>query len=296
MCRYRKTHQHTVDAPAGAPPIVLLPGFGNNTLDYTAPFGDEEAGIAAALQRRGFRVYVLPLTRQDWFKVGRSIFTLGFWASPPTLTTHPGYTWYLERVKDLVDRARMETGAEQVDLLAHSAGGWLGRAFIGQEQYKDGASLSADTLGSGDLEPHPAVRALVTLGTPHSAPPPDKIKDMTGGALTWTNSMWPGAFFADQGVKYVCVAGRAVRGNKEADRRTLSGYSHGSYEQVCGEGHEVEGDAVVPLCSALLDGAEHVVLDGVFHSMSRIRTFNEPADVPWYGSEAVLDAWLHHLA
>lgn len=31
-------------------------------------------------------------------------------------------------------------------------------------------------------------------------------------------------------------------------------------------------------------------------SMSRIRTFNEPADVPWYGSEAVLDAWLHHLA
>ena len=29
---------------------------------------------------------------------------------------------YLERVKDLVDRARMETGAEQVDLLAHSGG------------------------------------------------------------------------------------------------------------------------------------------------------------------------------
>lgn len=57
-----------------------------------------------------------------------------------------------------------------------AAGGWLGRAFIGQEQYKDGASLSADTLGSGDLEPHPAVRALVTLGTPHSAPPPDKVR------------------------------------------------------------------------------------------------------------------------
>jgi hypothetical protein len=27
----------------------------------------------------------------------------------------------------------------------------------------------------------------------------------------------------------------------------------------------VEGDAVVPLRSALLEGAEHVVLDGVFH-------------------------------
>lgn len=30
-------------------------------------------------------------------------------------------------------------------------------------------------------------------------------------------------------------------------------------------------------------------------SMSRVRTFNEPATVPWYGSEHVLDAWLHCL-
>ena len=29
--------------------------------------------------------------------------------------------------------------------------------------------------------------------------------------------------------------------------------------------------------------------------MSRVRTFSEPADVPWYGSEEVVDAWLHHL-
>lgn len=35
--------------------------------------------------------------------------------------------------------------------------------------------------------------------------------------------------------------------------------------QVCGEGDGIEGDAVVPLRSALLEGAEHVVLDGVFH-------------------------------
>lgn len=44
-----------------------------------------------------------------------------------------------------------------------------------------------------------------------------------------------------------------------------SGYAHGSYRQVCGEGHGVEGDAVVPVTSALLDGAEAVVVDGVFH-------------------------------
>ncbi len=62
--------------------------------------------------------------------------------------------------------------------------------------------------------------------------------------------------------------------------------------QVCGEGQGVEGDAVVPLRSAFLAGARHVVLPGVWHSMSRIGTFEGESEVPWYGSEGVLDAWL----
>jgi hypothetical protein len=57
----------------------------------------------------------------------------------------------------------------QVDLLGHSAGGWLARAFIGQEQYKDG-------MNSSDMDPHPAVRSLITLGTPHTPPPPEKAR------------------------------------------------------------------------------------------------------------------------
>ncbi|PSC68465.1 GPI inositol-deacylase PGAP1-like isoform B [Micractinium conductrix] len=292
--RVQPLNADRVEAPQGTPPIVLLPGFGNCTADYTAPFGDEEASVAAALQRRGFRCYVLPVERKDWFKVARALLTLAYWRGAST--THPGYSWYLERVAELVDQARRETGSEQVDLVAHSAGGWLARAFIGQGEYRQGgANASEDTLGSAELEPHPAVRALVTLGTPHTPPPPDKVKDMTGGALTWVDATWPGACFAGQGVRYVAVAGRAVRGDRDADRRTLSGYAAGSYQQVCGEGHETEGDAVVPLRSALLEGADHVMLDGVFHSMSRVRTFNEPSGLPWYGDERVLDAWLHTL-
>jgi hypothetical protein len=41
--------------------------------------------------------------------------------------------------------------------------------------------------------------------------------------------------------------------------------SYGAYAQVCGEGHEVEGDGVVPLRSALLQGADQTVINGVFH-------------------------------
>lgn len=50
MLRYERRHEQRVEAPPGAPPIVLLPGFGNQTEDYTAPFGDEETGIVATLQ------------------------------------------------------------------------------------------------------------------------------------------------------------------------------------------------------------------------------------------------------
>lgn len=52
MCRYQRPELPRVEAPTAAPPIVLLPGFGNCTQDYVAPFGDEEAGVAAVLQVR----------------------------------------------------------------------------------------------------------------------------------------------------------------------------------------------------------------------------------------------------
>ena len=39
-----------VQAPSNAPPIVILPGFGNCSSDYVAPFGLKEEGIAHFLQ------------------------------------------------------------------------------------------------------------------------------------------------------------------------------------------------------------------------------------------------------
>eukprot|EP00955_Chlamydomonas_euryale_P030961 325803-Chlamydomonas_euryale.AAC.1 len=55
-------------APDGSPPIVVCPGFGNNTEDYTAPFGAADAAFVTALRARGFSVYVVPVQRKDWFR------------------------------------------------------------------------------------------------------------------------------------------------------------------------------------------------------------------------------------
>jgi pimeloyl-ACP methyl ester carboxylesterase len=264
--------------------MVILPGFGNNSADYLSPPGDGDAALAAALERRGFRAHVLALERRDWFRVGRMLLSRAYWRS--SCTTAEGYQWYLDRVEAAVAAARAESGAARVVLVGHSAGGWLGRAYLGQHL----ESLGGSDSGGG------AVAALVSLGTPHTPPPAGSgAKDMTGGALTWLDARWPGAHFAGRGVRYIAVAGRAVQGDRGASSRTLPGYSHSAYSQVCGEGHGVEGDAVVPLGSALLAGAEHVVIDGVLHSMSRVGTFEEPSGERWYGSDDVVDLWLRQL-
>ncbi|KAG7666660.1 hypothetical protein Ndes2526B_g04865 [Nannochloris sp. 'desiccata'] len=295
-------------------PIVILPGFGNASRDYDAPFGNADASLAAALARRGFEnVRVVPVERKDWIKVGKMIFTPEYWTGNLN-STDPGYTWYLERVKETVEAAQKTAAStspsettdlegNKVVLVGHSAGGWLARAYLGQPQFKSNYSLdtgegSINDNGKVDGGHNEAIGAIITLGTPQSPPPPrSKVKDMTGGALKWVNETWPGAYYASAGVKYITVGSRAVIGNRKAGRQTLPGYSFGSYRQVLGRGHNVEGDAVVPLKSALLKGAKHVVLDDVLHSMSRLGTFEEDAGdgVKWYGSESIVDRWLDPL-
>jgi alpha-beta hydrolase superfamily lysophospholipase len=124
-----------------------------------------------------------------------------------------GYQWYLDRVHDKVQQAMREAGSQQVccvtlsssvdvhvhsttlltqpravqvDLVGHSAGGWLARAYLADEKYH------------GTQLPAPAVRTLVTLGAPHLAPPKGVpgVFDATRGALDWLNDTYPGAHFA----------------------------------------------------------------------------------------------------
>jgi hypothetical protein len=356
-----------VVAPRGAPPVVILPGFGNDSNDYLAPFGDasSSACIATSLRSRGWDVHVVDLERRDWANILRAVGSVGFYTGEST--TDPGYTWYLEKV-DAAVRAALAAnpGAETVDFVAHSAGGWLARAYVGgalnevdwskrrrrrtrgkkngggggggggggflagllpkrdeMPRYARGREEEArangepspspspppeeedDADADADADetrvviervpvPHPRVRRVVTLGSPHRAPPPG-ASDATRGAIGWVDARWPGARFAPA-IQYTCVTGRTVRGRAgEAAKKTLPGYSCNSYAQVCGEGDGVEGDAVVPNAYATLPGARNITIDGVFHSMSKVGTYDESAAESWYGSDDVVDVWLDAL-
>lgn len=335
-----------VQAPPGCPPVVVLPGFGNSSEDYTSPFGCTDAAIATQLSERGFQVHVVPVERKDWLKVAKGVLSLGFWRGQ--LTTHPSYSWYLQRVRDTVQNALSEPEVSQVILVGHSAGGWLARAFTGDPQwFVDAAACTPDALalrasgsntakegqqvisaiaadsdalgpvgaqqglpsvdeddtgpaeaasGTCSPTPNPAVAAIVTLGSPQR--PPSTGLDVTGGAQKWVDTSFPGAFYKDMGIGYVCVCGKTVEGVKrdvwKMEDPSPPSYAFNSYAQVCGDGATV-GDAVVPLQSAFLDGAECLELEGVFHSMSRLGTYSEASEYPWYGSSQVLDRWLAPL-
>ncbi|EIE24439.1 hypothetical protein COCSUDRAFT_35925 [Coccomyxa subellipsoidea C-169] len=261
-----------VDAPVDTPPLVVLPGFGNCSKDYECPNGNPDDSMVAVLRRRGFRVYVAQVERRDWLNVGRAILSRKYWVG--LCTVDPGYRWYLERIQ------------QAVHLVGHSAGGWLGRAFVADPLYFD-----SPTWDEGI--PHQGISSLVTLGTPHVPPLATSGRDMTGGALTWVNLQWPGAHFADKGVGYMCVAGCAVQADRHAPRNSIERYAHSSYSQVCGDGHGHMGDCVVPVANAHLQGANNLVLEGVFHSMGTHKGW--PIEHRWYGSNDVVDHWAHCL-
>ncbi|MBD2021054.1 lipase, partial [Leptolyngbya sp. FACHB-36] len=116
---------------------------------------------------------------------------------------------------------------------------------------------------------------LITLGTPHTS-----LERWTRKNLEFVNLTYPGAFYSD--VRYVCVAGKAIYGD-----RWRSWLAYSSYKLTCGNGN-TWGDGITPIEAAHLEGAENLTLDGAKHSPR--------AGSLWYGSPGVIDAWLPFLA
>lgn len=257
------------------PTVVICPGFGNDMIDYVAPLGAPESiGFKSVLERRGFEVKIVPVKRPDWIRVALGLFDPAFWQNNQ-LASGLAYGWYLDRVRATID----ECGDDKVLLIAHSAGGWLARATLGQE-------------GIGN------VCGLVTLGAPH-APPPLGINCATRGALMNTNLAYPGSFLKT--IPYITVAGNAVTGGQAALREVDKIYNERgekssqnvakiNYGALVGEYLGVSGDGVIPIPIAHLEGAEQITLDGVLHSINEAGT-TMPTD-SWYGSEKVVDLWL----
>ena len=272
-----------------AGPVLIIPGFLSSASKY--------AGMAESLERlrRFDAVRVVPLQASDWY---------------PTLAGGD-----FGAILDKIDACASDVlAASRPDakllLVGHSAGGWLARAWMGRAPY----------AGRPPYAGADKTAALLTLGTPHysleaypfgrvrerrdgegelafdrsagaSPPPPHPTwtpERAEGSTLALTNLRYPGAH--EPGVRYVAACGRGVKGADLARWRPggagdvdLSSVGAGvSYRASCGSA-DVDGDGVTPVQTALLEGATHVVIDGVAH---------EPgAGKIWYGSPEAVARW-----
>ncbi len=165
-----------------------------------------------------------------------------------------GYGQLVFEVASTVDRALLESDSEKAVLVGYSAGGILARVYVGGDPPYGGRRYSG----------HRRVSHLITLGTPHNVPNRGVL-----APIAEVNELFPGALHPN--IRYLCVAGDAVDGASGRIRRR--------YERFGGDGR-VRGDGKVPVQSALLPGAESLVLDGVYHG----RLYGGVGS-RWYGSD-----------
>ena len=241
-------------------PVVILPGLGNESGDY-----DE---LASLLRDRGHVVGVADVKRYDWLRNAAGAVKREYWAG--NLKPRPTVDWYLERVAEAV-RSVVGSGdtGGKVTLVAHSAGGWLARVYI------------------DDFDGDRDVGALVTLGSPMKPTPKGVagVVDQTRGILDFveancrkTSELAP--------IKVTCVAGTYKRGSDSVSDGVQEFICGLGYKQVCGDAN-VDGDGITPIDAALMEGARHIVLDGVYHTPLGA----DSEDRKWYGSPEILDAW-----
>jgi triacylglycerol esterase/lipase EstA (alpha/beta hydrolase family) len=226
-------------------PTVILPGYLESAIAYRQ--------LEQSLQKLTPTVTV-PLRRRDWLS---------------TLGGRP-ITPILQLLDSTVKQVLHTHQASQINLIGHSAGGWISRIYIGEIPY----------LGRGEVKPsvfsaHPQVSTLITLGTPHISQ-----ERWTRWNLDFVKNNYPGAFYKN--VRYVCVAGKTIFGHR---RRSWLAYS--SYQLTCGQGN-TWGDGITPIEAAHLEGAENIIIEGVKHT-PRSRGM-------WYGSPEALQFWVKYLA
>jgi hypothetical protein len=157
-------------------------------------------------------------------------------------------------------------------LVGHSAGGITGRLLTAPEPLPGRRFGAARRIG-----------AIITLGTPHRLSTGEGIgRRINTVAASIADATVPGAFFAPE-IGYLSVASRAVRGNPAGTGRER--VAHLLYRSILGRAAVpgTEGDGLVPVVAAGLDGARQVVLDHPIHGPS--------AGGPWYGTDDAVDAW-----
>jgi hypothetical protein len=208
-------------------------------------------GFWAALGRAtGLPIFLVPARSHDWMlSVSRS-----------------GWARLLRYLDRTVQRALTESSTGKVTLVGHSAAGVVSRLY-----------LSPEPFGGCSCAGFRVVDHLITLGTPHRSEAMYEAQ-----VRQWVDARYPGAYFAPD-VSYSSICGKFRQGRRHGNFWERLAYR--SYGALTGQSEDW-GDGIVPLSSALLAGARHVVLEGAAHFWG-LYGFR----VPWYGTQDCISRW-----
>jgi triacylglycerol esterase/lipase EstA (alpha/beta hydrolase family) len=230
-------------------PTVILPGYFESA-DLYLP-------LQQALIKIGTPTTTVPLRIRDWLP------TLGGRSMVPILRQ-------LDRT---VNAALIDNNSQQINLIGHSAGGWISRIYLGAIPYTIYGDVTASAVGLWNARAK--IATLITLGTPQIS-----CKKWTKRNLDFVNDNYPGAFYPE--VRYVCVAGKSIYGKRQFGHCL----TYSSYQMICGAGN-TWGDGITPVTAAHLAGATNIMIEGVKHSPNTAGI--------WYGSPEFRSQWMGYL-
>jgi len=230
-------------------PTVIVPGFFARAKEYY--------DLERSLNQLNIPTVTVPLRKRNWLSTvgGRSVVPI------------------IKEIDRTVAEVLKKFNTAEVNLIGHSAGGWISRIYLGDIPYDIHGDVSGDRAVWNAKN---RVNTLITLGTPHISE-----ERWTKRNLDFVNRNYPGAFYED--VNYICVAGKAIYGR----RKLGSWLAYNSYQLTCGEGN-CWGDGITPIVAAHLQGAENITLENVTHSPTSERI--------WYGSQDILKSWICYLS
>eukprot|EP00871_Galdieria_phlegrea_P005659 jgi/Galph1/6094/GphlegSOOS_G4739.1 len=211
----------------------------------------EYVELKESLEQYGWTCSIAPIRWFDWI---------------PTIGGRP-VTPILKLLSETVHHVLQTTKSSKVHLVAHSAAGWIARIWLGSGVY---CGVQYDCR---DL-----VSCLVCLGTPHKS-----RQRLTEKNLNYVNDNFPGAFHSH--IQYICVSGTGCKHPQWWKPDEWTAYL--SYKMTLGT-HLCEGDGIIPVECATLEGAWNIVLDNVWHS--------KRSPGLWYGHHSVVEKWQHCLA
>lgn len=235
----------TIPAMDTTAPILIIGGFASHWQTYR-PL---QAILQTVAQRQ---VFIAPLTLLDWLGV----------------LVSDDYGGLLQQLDQSVQATLRATNAERLVIVAHSAGGVLARIYMGDQVY------GRQRLVFNGFQ---RVETLLTLGTPHTTARSGRIAGLN--QVAFVQRTYPGAYW--RFIRYVSVMGRAVQGKRNGTASERNAWQ--SYQLVATDGG-LAGDGIIPLAYGLLEGAQHIILDGIRH--------DPRPGAPWYGQDAeVVRRW-----